>query len=129
MLRDGAAAGVWGGWGVVGFGFFGGGFGVGFGGDGAVGLDGFGEGVFKLVDAEAGDGGDFEEGEFAAAGVGAEFFEFVGIGDVGLGGDDDGGFGGKGGVEGGELGGDGFEVGDGVSAPIRRRIGGPGVAG
>ncbi len=92
-----------------------------------MGLDGFGDGVFELVDAFSGDGGDFEEGEFAAFGVGAEFFEFVGVADVGFGGDDNGGFGGEGGVEGAEFFGDGFEVGDGVSAPIRRQIGGPGV--
>ena len=92
-----------------------------------MGGDGFGDGVFEGVEAFSGDGGDFEEGKFSAFAVGSEFFEFVGVGDVGLGGDEDGGFGGEGGVEGAELGGDGFEVGDGVSAPIRRRIGGPGV--
>ena len=76
--------------------------------------DGFGDGVLELVDAFAGDGGDGVEGQLAALGEGREFFEFVGVGDVGLGGDEDGGLRGEGGVEGFELGGDDLEVFDGV---------------
>ena len=56
----------------------------------------------------------------------AELFELVGIGYVGFGGDEDGGLGGEGGVEGLELGGDDFEVGDGVGAVVVP-LGGGGV--
>lgn len=63
----------------------------------------FGYGVFEFVDALAGDGGDGEEGEFAAAGEVFECPELVGVGGVELGGDEEGGFGGEVGVEGAEF--------------------------
>ena len=95
-----------------------GGLGVGLGGevDGAVGFDGFGHGVLQLFDAFAGDGGDEVEGQLFALGEGGELFELVGVGDVGFGGDEDGGLGGEGGVEGFEFGGDDVVVVDGVGA-------------
>ncbi len=63
----------------------------------------FGDGVFELVDAFSCDGGDGEEGEFAAGGHGLELFELGGVGGVELGGDDEGGFRGDGGVEGAQF--------------------------
>ena len=115
---SGAATGAGGGWGVGGpefGGFFDGGR-LGFERRGAVLLDEGGDGVFQGLDAFAGDGGDGEERQLAALGKGGELFELVGVGDVGFGGDEDGGLGGEGGVEGLELGGDDLEVGDGVGA-------------
>ena len=58
--------------------------------------DGGRDGELERVDALAGDCGDVEERELAALGDGGELFELFGIGDVGLGGDDDGGLGGSG---------------------------------
>ena len=106
---------------VGGFGFGGfedGGLGRWEGVVGAVRGDGFGDGVFELVDAFSGDGGDVVEGKLAARGEGGELLELVGIGDVGLGGDEDGGLGGERGVEGFEFGGDDLEVFDGVGAGV-----------
>src|SRR5579875_3522948 len=122
-----AAAGVGWGWGEVGF-LFGGfvdgrrGFRrerVGF----AVFGDSFGYGVFEFVQAFSGDGGDGEEGEFAAGGEGFEAFEFVGVGGVEFGGDEEGGFSGEGGVEAAELVGDDAVVFYGVGGLDWRRDG------
>ena len=85
-------------------------------GDGAVEGDHVGESEFQLVDAFAGDSGDQIKGQFAALGHRGELLELVGIGDVGFSGDEDGGLGGEGGVEGLELFGDDFEVVDRVVA-------------
>jgi hypothetical protein len=51
--------------------------------------DAFADGVFELVDAEAGDGGDGVERELAALGHRFQFFELGGIGGINFGGDDD----------------------------------------
>ena len=56
--------------------------------------------------------------ELAAFGEGGELFELGRVCDVGLGGDEDGGLGGEGGVEGFEFGGDELEVFDGVGAVV-----------
>ena len=89
---------------------------MGFGCFGAVLGYQLGDGVFEGLDAFSGDGGDGEELQLAALGHGGELFELVGVGYVGFGGDQDGGLGGEGGVEALELGGDDFEVLDGVGA-------------
>ena len=81
-----------------------------------MGGDHLGDGVLEGFDAFAGDGGDFVEGKLAALGHGGELFQFVGIGYVDFGGDEDGGLGGEGGVEALELFGDDLVVGDGVGA-------------
>jgi glyoxylase-like metal-dependent hydrolase (beta-lactamase superfamily II) len=72
------------------------------------------DGVLELLDAEAGDGGDGVEGKLAALRHCGEFLELGGIGDVDLGGDDDGGLGGEAVVEGLELLHDDAEIFDGV---------------
>ena len=66
----------------------------------AVEVYGFGHCVFQLVDAFARDCRDFEEWELFALGEGLQLLELVGVGYVGLAGDEDGGLGGQGGVEG-----------------------------
>ncbi len=77
--------------------------------------DALGDGVFEGLEAFSGDGGDGEEGELAAGGHRFELFELGGVGGVDLGGDDEGGLGGEGGVEAAELVGDDAVVFDGVS--------------
>ena len=76
------------------------------------------DGVGERGQALAGDGGDLIEGQLAAFGHGAELLELVGIGDVDLGGDEDGGLGGECGIEAGELGGDDLVVLNGVGAGV-----------
>ncbi len=78
--------------------------------------DEFGDGELEGFDALASDGGDGVKGKLAAFGHGGELFELVGVGYVGLGGYEDGRFGGESGVEGFELFGDDFEVLNGVRA-------------
>jgi len=90
--------------------------GLGFDAGGAVGGDLGGDGVLEGFDAFARDCRDGEEGQLAAFGHGGQLFELVGIGDVALGGDDDGGPGDERGVEAAQLLGDDLEVGDGVGA-------------
>src|ERR1039458_6716928 len=96
------------------------------GGSGFAEVDGFwamdgdqvGDGELERLDALAGDGRDREERELAALGEGGELFELRRIGDVYLGGDQEGGFGGQRRIEGFQFGGDYAEVGDGVRAGI-----------
>ena len=106
------------GWGRVGgFEFCRGGW-LGIHGEGAVECDEFRDGEFEWFDTFSGDGGDGEEGDFATFGHGGEFFELVGVGDVGLGGDQDGWLGGEGRIKGFEFFGDDFVVVDGVGAIV-----------
>ena len=77
--------------------------------------DGLGDAELELGNALTGDGGDLEEGEFAAFGHGAKLLELVGIGDIGLGRDQDRvGLSGERRVKALELVGDNLEVVDGV---------------
>src|ERR1700722_15099966 len=77
-----------------------------------------GDGKFEWFYSFSSDGGDGVEGELATLGHGRELFEFVGIGDVGFGGDEDGGLGREARVEAVQLGGDDLEVFDGIG-PVR----------
>ena len=52
--------------------------------------DQLGDGVLERLDALAGDRGDGIKGQLAALGEGGELFELGGVGDVDLGGDQDG---------------------------------------
>lgn len=76
----------------------------------------FADGVLEFVYAQAGDGGELEEGQLAAFGHGSELFELVGVGGVHFGGDDEDGLVLKVRAEAGQFVGDGFEIGDGVGA-------------
>jgi hypothetical protein len=119
-ILSGAAAGVGSGRGI-------GRFALGWlnrGGSGFVEVDGLwamhgdqvGDGELERVDALAGDGRDRKERELAALGEGGELLELRRVGDVYLGGDQQGGFGGQRRIEGLQFGGDDAEVGDGVRA-------------
>lgn len=76
--------------------------------------DAFTDGVLELVDALAGDGGNFIKRELATFGHGGELLELVGVGGVDFGGDDEDGLVLKVSAEAGQLVGDGTEVSDGV---------------
>ena len=84
--------------------------------DGTVRCDELGDSVLERFDAFSRDGGDRIEGKLAALGHGCEFFKLVGVGDVGFGGDEDGGFSGEGWVEAFEFVGDDFVVVDRIRA-------------
>ena len=94
--------------------------------DGAVKFDGIGQSELELLNALAGDGGDVVERELFALGEGGELLELVGIGDVDLGGYEQGGLGGEGGIEGFELGGDDVVVVDGIGGFALGAFGGDG---
>ena len=83
-------------------------------GDGPVSGDQFGDRKLERLNALAGDGGDHVKRQLAAFREGGELLELVGVGDISFGGDQNGGFGGKGRVEGLEFCGDDLKVGDGI---------------
>ena len=77
-------------------------------------------GVLERLDALSGDRGDGIKGQIAALGEGGQLLELGRIGHIDLGGDHDRRLGGQRRIEGGQLVGDDFEVGDrvGTVGPI-----------
>ena len=90
--------------------------GFGFGVRRTVGCDELGDGVLERFDTFSRDGGNRIERELAALGHGCEFFELVGVGYVGFGGDEDGGLCGESRIEVLELVRDDLVVVDGIGA-------------